>query len=62
MNLALFLSLLQQQTGPADTTDYMWLGFGVIFLVMALHVYSLYSRRRNLQKDLELLEGMRKGE
>jgi CcmD family protein len=44
--------------GPTtpDTTSFMYLGFGVIFTVIALHLFSLYRRRRSLKRDLELLE------
>jgi len=44
------------QQGPAETTDYMILGLAVIFVTMLLHVISLRVRRRNLEKDIELLE------
>ena len=43
------------QVGPADTTSYMIAGFAVIFGVMSLYVLSLVIRKRNLEKDLELL-------
>lgn len=48
------------QQGPAETTDFMILGFAVIFGVMLLHVWSLYSRANRLKKDIELLEEMEK--
>jgi len=43
------------QVGPADTTSYMIAGFAVIFGVMSLYVLSLVVRKRNLEKDLEVL-------
>ena len=43
------------QVGPADTTSYMIAGFTVIFGVMLLYVLSLVVRKRNLEKDLEVL-------
>jgi hypothetical protein len=46
--------LLQQ--GPADTTNFMILGFAVIFGAMIVHVWSLYSRANNLKKDLKMLK------
>jgi hypothetical protein len=49
-----FSILLQQ--GPANTTAYMWLGFGVIFGVIGIHILSLYSRAGRLKKDLALLK------
>ena len=41
-----------------DTTDFMILGYTVIFGVMLLHLLSLYLRHRNLKLDLELLEDL----
>ena len=46
------------QQGPAETTDFMILGFAVIFGVMLVHIWSLYSRANRLKKDLEVLEEM----
>ena len=46
------------QEGPAETTDFMILGFVVIFGTMALHLVSLYLRNRNLNRDMELLEDL----
>jgi hypothetical protein len=43
------------QVGPADTTSYMIAGYAVIFGVMSLYVLSLVVRKRNLEKDLEVL-------
>ena len=51
----MLLSVVLQQ-GPADTTSYMWLGFGIIFGVMILHVVSLYNRANRLKKDQAFLE------
>ncbi len=44
------------QTLPPDTTFYMWLGYAVIYGGMLLYVLSLALRRRQLQKDLEVLQ------
>ena len=41
---------------PPDTTNYMILGYAVIFGVMFLYALSLYMRRRNLEMDMELLD------
>ncbi|MBN2499578.1 MAG: hypothetical protein JXB38_02360 [Anaerolineales bacterium] len=57
MNLLLLL-----QEGPAETTDYMILGFVVIFGAMLAYVISLWVRRRNLLKDIELLEQLEEQE
>ena len=43
------------QVGPADTTSYMIAGYAVIFGMMLLYVLSLVVRKRNLEKDLEVL-------
>jgi hypothetical protein len=48
----LFLGIFD---APAETTNYMILGFGVIFCVMLVHILSLYIRWRNLKRDLALL-------
>jgi hypothetical protein len=42
-----------------DTFVYMLAGFIVIFGVIGLHLLSLWVRRRNLQRDLTLLEEIR---
>ena len=44
------------QEAPADTTTYMIAGYAVIFGVMLLYVLSLYLRKRNLERDLEVLQ------
>lgn len=59
MNPGINLSLFFQQ-GPAETTNFMVLGFAVIFGTMLLHLVSLNSRRRNMQRDLDLLEEIEK--
>jgi hypothetical protein len=41
---------------PAETTGYMILGYAVIFGTLGLYLFSLYSRWRNLEKDIEVLE------
>jgi hypothetical protein len=46
--------------GPIETTNYMIMGYTVIFGVMALYLVSLVVRRRNLLRDLELLEELEK--
>jgi hypothetical protein len=44
----------------AETTNYLILGYAVIFIVMGLHVYSLISRAKRVRDDLALLEEMDK--
>lgn len=40
---------------PAETTNYMIAGFGVIFGIMLLYVISLYIRNRNNLDEYLLL-------
>lgn len=44
------------QEGPAQTTNYMLLGYGVIFFVLGSYIVSLYFRNRSLKRDAALLE------
>lgn len=46
------------QEAPANTTSFMIAGYAVIFGVMLIYLVSLVIRRRNLQKDLEVLEDL----
>ncbi|HET7011427.1 MAG TPA: hypothetical protein VFI11_11695 [Anaerolineales bacterium] len=48
------------QEGPAETLNYMILGYAVILGAMALFVISLIVRFRNLRKDVELLDELEK--
>ena len=50
------------QEAPADTFNYMVLGFAVILGTMGLHVASLLVRFRNLRRDLEVLDEVQAGE
>ena len=43
---------------PPDTTPYLVLGYAVIYGGMLVYWISLGLRRRNLQKDLELLQSL----
>jgi len=49
-------SILQQ--APAETTRYMVAGYLVIFSVMSLYILSLFIRRRNLERELQILDEM----
>ena len=42
----------------AETTNYMILGFAVIFITIGIHVWSLFNRSSRLKKDLALLEDL----
>jgi hypothetical protein len=48
------------EQGPAETTNYMILGFAFIFGPILIHIWSLYRRTNRLKKDLEMLEEMDK--
>ena len=56
----LLTQLLQE--APAETTGYMIAGYAVIFGVMLIYVISLYIRRRNLLRDLEVLQELQDDE
>ncbi len=51
-----WLHFLSPWLTPAETTDYMIAGYAVIFTVMFLYMGSLALRRRNLERDIALLE------
>jgi len=44
------------QQGPADTVNYMIMGFAVILGTMALFIVSLMVRFQNLRKDQAVLD------
>ena len=43
-----------------DTSAYMIAGYSVFFVVMSVYLVSLFLRRRNLGKDLRMLEQVAK--
>lgn len=45
---------------PAETTDYMILGFIFIYGPTLIYVLSLMSRRRKLEKEHKILEDLDK--
>ena len=45
-------------SSPAETTNYLILGFAFIFIPIIIHVWSLYSRTNRLKKELTELEEM----
>lgn len=51
------ITLIFQQA-PAETTRFMIAGYSVIFGIMLLYVISIYLRRRNLSRDLKMLDEM----
>jgi hypothetical protein len=46
--------LLQQE--PAQTLNYLVMGYVVIFGAMGIYLISLFIRQRNLKQDLQTLE------
>ena len=50
------------QETPPDTFGYMAFGFAVILGTIALYLISLRSRKRNLERDLELIDEIEAGE
>lgn len=48
-----FLPFLQE---TANTTDYMLLGFAFLIGLPALYIVSWFMRRRNVQRDLQMIE------
>ena len=52
----MLIAILQQ--APAETTRYMIAGYSVIFTVMFLYIVSIFIRRRNLKRDVDMLNEM----
>lgn len=44
--------------GPAETINYMLMGFGVILGVLGLYLLSMGVRYRNLQQDAEVIAAL----
>lgn len=42
------------ETTP-NTSGYMILGYAVVFTVMAIYLFSIFIRNRNLKRDIEAL-------
>lgn len=45
---------------PAETTNFMILGFIFVFVPMLVYIWSLASRRKKLQTDLKVLKELSK--
>lgn len=41
-----------------DTSGYMIAGYVIAFATMGIYILSIYLRNKNLQRDLETLEGL----
>lgn len=39
-----------------ETTDFLYLGLGSVFVLTVGYIASLFVRERNLNKDLQLIE------
>jgi CcmD family protein len=52
------MAMFLLQEGPAQTINYMFAGYGVIFGAIALYIVSLFVRQRNVKQELEMLEEM----
>ena len=52
--LTTFTTIFQQ--APAETTRYMIAGYSVIFTVILGYIVSIVIRRRNLERDVEMLK------
>jgi hypothetical protein len=48
--------------GPANTLSYFIAGHAVVFGVMALYIFSLYIRGRNLRQDEVMLSELEQQE
>ena len=45
-----------------NTANFLYIGFSIMLGLLALYVASLSFRRRNLQKDLDLIESLKADE
>jgi hypothetical protein len=45
-----------------DTSGYLYLGYGFLFVMMAIYLISIYLRQRNFKRDVELMEELEKKE
>jgi hypothetical protein len=50
--------MLFQEATP-DTLNYMLLGFAVLLGVPLLYILTFFIRRRNLERDLRLIESLK---
>jgi hypothetical protein len=48
------------QDATPETLNYMLMGYAVFFILPALFIASLWWRQRNLQKDLDVLEELKR--
>lgn len=48
------------QEAPPETLSYMLVGYAIFFGLPLFFILSLWWRQRNLEKDVEVLEELRK--
>lgn len=60
IHLGTLLNIHRLQEGPAQTANYMVAGYVVIFGVMGLYLVSMAVRKKNLGRDLETLQEIKK--
>ncbi len=60
IHLWTLLNTHRLQEGPAQTANYMVAGYVVIFGVMGLYLVSMAVRKKNLGRDLETLQEIKK--
>jgi|GEM_PF-1545510 len=41
-----------------QTADYLWLGMGVVALIMGVFIVSYFIRARSLRRDMDLLDSL----
>lgn len=58
--LGTLFNIHRLQEGPAQTANYMVAGYVVIFGVMGLYLVSMAVRKKNLGRDLETLQEIKK--
>jgi len=57
-----FLSILMQNSGPAETTNYYIAGYVIFFIVISLYLASFFVRNRNLEQEYTLLKDLEREE
>ncbi len=53
--------MLFLQNAPVNTTGYYIAGYAVIFIAMALYLFSIFHRFSKLEQDLEVLKELDSG-
>ena len=53
------LALMPLLQDTPDTASFLYIGFSIMVGLLELYLASLAVRRRNLKKDLELIESLK---